>query len=91
MTGSGYAICIDTLHDCSVPVVMDETGQAVVFATEREAQLEIADLMITRLQEFIDGQREFEDAMTVEEYVVEVAAFGNRGGGRDHRQKPSSD
>lgn len=83
MTGSGYAICINTLHDCSVPVVMDETGQAVVFATEREAQLEITDLMITRLQEFIDGQREFEDAMTVEEYVVEVAALGHRGGGRD--------
>ncbi len=31
--------------------------------------------MMTRLQEFIDGEREFEDAMTAEEYVVEVDVF----------------
>ena len=28
--------------------------------------------MITRLQEFIDGERDFDDAMSVEEYVAEV-------------------
>ncbi len=39
---------------------------------EREAQLEIVDFMMTRLQEFIDGVRDFEDAVTLEEYVEEV-------------------
>ena len=28
--------------------------------------------MITRLQQFLDGERDFEDAVTVEETVVEV-------------------
>ena len=28
--------------------------------------------MMTRLQEFIEGERDFEDAITVEEYVVAV-------------------
>jgi hypothetical protein len=28
--------------------------------------------MVNRLQEFMDGQRDFDDAITVEEYVVEV-------------------
>jgi len=43
-----------------------------VFGTRLEAEREIADLLMTRLQEFMDGRRDFEDAMTVEEYVVEV-------------------
>ena len=43
-----------------------------MFATKSEAQREIADFMMTRLQEFMDGQRDFEDAIAVEEYVVEV-------------------
>jgi hypothetical protein len=54
----------------------DESSSRVcVFATEREAQIEIADFMMTRLQEFIDGEREFDDAMNAEEYVVEVDVF----------------
>jgi len=31
--------------------------------------------MITRLQQFLDGERNFEDAVTVEEVVVEVEVF----------------
>jgi hypothetical protein len=54
-----------------VPVVSDENGY-VVFATELEAQKEIADYMMTRLRQFLDGEREFEDAIEVEEYVVPV-------------------
>jgi len=37
-----------------------------------EAQKEIADNMMTRLQQFLDGEREYEDAIEVEEYVVPV-------------------
>ena len=37
-----------------------------------KAELEIVDFLNTRLQQFIDGERDFEDAITVEEYVVRV-------------------
>lgn len=37
-----------------------------------EAQREIADNMMTRIQQFLDGERDFEDALTVEEYVLPV-------------------
>ncbi len=55
-----------------MPSVRGNKGAPFVFETERDAQLEIADLAVTRLQEFIDGRREFDDATTVEEYVVDV-------------------
>lgn len=69
---SGFCVYVDTLADGPVPSVRDEKGLPCWFATRVEAEREIADNMITRLQEFIDGERDFEDAMTVEEYVVEV-------------------
>jgi len=43
-----------------------------VFLTRVEAEREIVDHMITRLEEFMAGQREFEDAVTFDEYVVDV-------------------
>ena len=49
-----------------------DDDHVVVFATRREAELEIVDFLQTRLQEFIDGERDFGDAMTVEEYIVPV-------------------
>src|SRR5580700_2458297 len=67
----GFCIYIDTFCQGAVPTVSDENGYCV-FATELEAQKEIVDNMMTRLQEFLDGQRDYEDAITVEEYVVPV-------------------
>jgi len=43
-----------------------------VFETELEAQKEIVDNQMTRLQQFLDGEREFEDAIEVDEYIVSV-------------------
>ena len=40
-----------------------------------EAEREIASDCIERLQQFLAGERSFDDAMTVEEYVVPVTAF----------------
>jgi hypothetical protein len=68
---SGFCIYIDTFCQGPVPVVSDENGY-VVFPTELEAQREIADYQMTRLRQFLDAEREFEDAMAVEEYVVPV-------------------
>ena len=58
------------------PTVMISMGDSpfdhLLFPTKREAQIEMADRMITKLQEFIDGERDFDDAVTLDEYVLEV-------------------
>jgi len=69
---NGFCIYINTFCQGPVPVVSDENGY-VVFGTESEAQKEIVDNQMTRLQQFLDGEREFVDAIEVEEYVVPVS------------------
>ncbi len=76
MSESAFCIYITTVCEGSVPSVRDGDGKPCIFKTEVEAQREIADFVMTRLQEFIDGEdRDFEDAMTVEEYVVPVDVY----------------
>jgi hypothetical protein len=71
----GFCIFIDTFCEGSVPSVREGNESRIcIFPTRREAELEIVDFLQTRLQQFIDGERDFEDAITVEEYVVEVIA-----------------
>jgi hypothetical protein len=53
---SGYCIYIRTLCEGPVPVVSDSDGY-VVFETEEEAQKAIVDYAMTRLQQFLDGER----------------------------------
>lgn len=69
---TGFAIYITTLCQGPVPVVSDGEGKYVVFETELDAQREIVDNAMTRLQQFLEGERDFDDAITVEEYVVPV-------------------
>jgi serine phosphatase RsbU (regulator of sigma subunit) len=71
-TTPAFCIYIDTIAEGTVPSVRDENDLPCVFATRLEAEREIADNMMSRLQEFMDGERDFDDAMTVEEYIVEV-------------------
>jgi hypothetical protein len=68
----GFCIYVNTLCQGPVPVVSDGDDRYVVFETELDAQKEIADDLIMRLREFMDGERDFVDAITVEEYVVPV-------------------
>ena len=72
----GYCIYIDTFCQGPVPVVSDDKGY-VVFETELEAQKEIVDNQIIRLQQFLDGEREFEDAIEIEEYIVPVTVHSD--------------
>jgi hypothetical protein len=69
---SGFCIYIDTFFQGPVPTVFDEHDKLCIFATKAEAQREIADNAITRLEQFLSGERDFDDAMTVEEYIVAV-------------------
>ena len=49
-----------------------EDDYPVVFATERDAQREIADRQLIRIQQFLDGERDFDDAIKSDEFVLPV-------------------
>jgi hemolysin-activating ACP:hemolysin acyltransferase len=76
-TCNGFCIYINTLCQGPIPVERDENGKPVVYATQEEAEREIASDCIERLRQFLEGEREFGDAITVEEYVVPVTAFSD--------------
>lgn len=52
--------------------MFDGDHNAFVFPTATDAQREIVDNAITRLQQFLDGERDFDDAITVEEFIRPV-------------------
>lgn len=72
MPRTGFCIYLNTFFQGPTLSVREGEGLPCVFDTELEAQREIADNAMTRLQEFLDGERDFDDAITVEEYVVPV-------------------
>ena len=45
-----------------MPAVRNERGEPLVYATRLEAQREIADNMILRLRQFLEGNGRFADA-----------------------------
>jgi len=44
----------------------------VVYPAIEAAQREIADDAMERLRQFLDGERDFDDAMTIEDYILPV-------------------
>ncbi|MFT4688556.1 MAG: hypothetical protein ACI9OD_000754 [Limisphaerales bacterium] len=73
----GFGIYIDTVFQGPVPVVSDGNGFAIIYRTELAAHREIASHAIVQLEEFLRNEREFEDAIIVEEYIVPVTVCGN--------------
>ncbi len=73
----GFCIFLDTFFQGPTLAVTEEENSPCVFATEVDAQREIAENMITRLQQFLDGERDFDDAITVEEYVMPVTVLAD--------------
>lgn len=55
-----------------MPAWYDDTNYPVVYATDVEAQREIADDLMEHLRQFLDGEREFDDAITVEDFILPV-------------------
>lgn len=72
---TGFCIYVNTICQGPIPVERDQFQNPIVYPSEIEAQREIADWAIERLQQFLAGEREFEDAIGVEDYVVKVEAF----------------
>ena len=72
MNQPAYCIFIDTICQGRIPAWNDEKGLPDVYPTIESAQREIADDVMEKLHQFLDGQRDFEDAMTVEDYILPV-------------------
>lgn len=68
----GFCLYIDTVIGGWVPVKWTNAGYPFVYPTREAAEREIAENTMERIQEFLEGERDFEDAMTVEECVVKV-------------------
>ena len=68
----GYCIYVNTVLEGPRPVERDGQGFPFTYPTLLEAQHVIAEDTIERIRQFSIGEREFDDAMTVEEYIVEV-------------------
>jgi hypothetical protein len=68
----GFSIFIHTVFQGEVPSIYDGEDQPDVYATRKEAEREIVEFAMERMQQFLDGDRDFDDAITVEEYVRPV-------------------
>jgi hypothetical protein len=69
---NGYCIFTDTICEGRIPAWHDERGLPVVYPTFEAAQSEIADDVMEKLCQFLEGERDFDDAMTVEDYILAV-------------------
>jgi hypothetical protein len=72
MSEPAFCIFINTVCEGRIPAWHDEKGLPVVYPTLEAAQREIADDVMEKLRQFLEGEREFEDAMTVEDYILPV-------------------
>jgi len=69
----GFCIFINTVFQGAIPVERDcDTNFPFIYPTRNAAEREIADDVIERLHQFLEGELDFEDAINPEEYVVEV-------------------
>ena len=68
-------IFIHTLSGEKVPAWRGPQGHYLLHPTERDAQLEIAEDLIEKLLQFRDGERDFEDAIGVEDFIEAVIAY----------------
>ncbi len=72
MAEHGYCIFIDTICEGMVPVWRDEAGKWVVYGTKAEAQSEILDDFLERQRQCLSGERDFDDAMGIEDVICKV-------------------
>ncbi len=73
-----FAIFETTFFGGLTPTWREECGFPVTYATEREAQMEIAEMLILQLEQFIAGQREFDDARSTGDFILPVKVWPDR-------------
>lgn len=69
---SAYAIFTRTICEGLVPACYDECNLPVVYTTELEAQREMAEELMIQLQQFLDGERDFDDAICTDDVILSV-------------------
>ena len=76
---SAFCIYVDTILQGRVPLERNEHGNPVTYATRIDAEREIAEIVRDRIDEFLSGGRDFEDAVSVPEFVeaVQLRADGS--------------
>lgn len=72
MAKRGYCIFIDTICGGMVPVERDENDKWVVYDTKAEAQAEVFDDFLEKQRQFFAGEREFDEAMEIEDVICKV-------------------
>ena len=72
---TGYCLLIQTVCEGVVPYERDGKGCPIVYDTLQDVQRVLIEGIIERMEEFLTGEREFTDAMTVEEYIAEVCVY----------------
>jgi hypothetical protein len=72
MNQPAFCIFIDTVCEGRIPAWHDENLMPFVYPTLEAAQREITDDVMEKLRQFLAGERDFEDAMTVEDYILPV-------------------
>lgn len=69
----GFCIFINTICQGAIPVERYcDTSLPVVYPSREVAEREIEEDLIERVHQFLAGERDFEDAINPEEYVVEL-------------------
>lgn len=58
-----------------MPTWRDENGVIITYATERAAQVEIAEMLIEKLNQFLAGERVFADASTTGDFILPVRVY----------------
>ena len=72
MNEQAFCIFSDTVCEGRTPAWHDKKGLPVVYLTLEAAQREIADDVMEHLCQFLAGERDFEDAMAIEDYILPV-------------------
>ncbi len=74
-TRHAFAIFQETVSDGIVPTWRDENGFPIIYDTEREAQIEIAEMLIVQLKQFVAGERDFGDALSTGDFILPVEVW----------------
>ena len=67
-----------TVFQGTMPAWYDDDGFPVVYETDLEAQREIAEYHRVLIDQFLSGERDYGDAMTVEDFILPVDVWPDR-------------
>ncbi len=73
-----FALFIDTVFQGPMPSWYDEDGYPVTYCSKRKAQEEIADTQMEYWRQFMARERPFEDAVSIDDYIVSVRRLADR-------------